>query len=456
MSLAFWDKIKKLPKFLETSALDPSEQADRIRRTERNIVLPVKFLVVAVLFYYLFQKKLLDDSTSTQEVVQSTVRQFFLVCVMLNIGGASVLLTMDWLPFRVVQFTVFGISLLDTLFMSGLILITGGFESMIFWIFLGLIARNAISIPSAPYQLTLNVIVSICYLAAGLLDVAINKFDPPPGPQEDVAPENFIMRLALLWLMTACCYAIQILLDRQRRAEEEAREFALRQEQLRSTSRLAAEIAHQLKNPLGIINNAAFNLQRNVKEGKATITQAIRIIREEVDRSDRIITNLMGYARLAEDPLEKIEVVEELDRAIDLVLPSVINYPIELTREYSPPLPPLMMQRSHLNEIFVNILLNAREAMPNGGKIKVAAQPGPDYSVLVNITDNGPGVPLEIREKIFEPYYTTKEKGSGLGLAIVRHNIEIYGGSVKIKSELGKGTEFLLTLPAKSLMKIRR
>ncbi len=456
MNLTFWDKVKQVPKFLETNTLDPSEQADRIRRTERNIILPVKLLVIVVLFYYLFQKKLGNETDTTQDVVLATVRQFFLVCVMLNIGGASVLMTMDWLPFRVVQFTVFGISLLDTLFLSGLILITGGFDSMIFWIFLGLIARNAISIPSAQFQLTLNVIVSACYMAAGLAEIAINKFEPLPGPQEEVAPESAIMRLALLWLMTACCYAIQILLDRQRRAEDEAREFALRQEQLRATSRLAAEIAHQLKNPLGIINNAAFNLQRNVKEGKATITQAIRIIREEVDRSDRIITNLMGYARLAEDPLEKIDVIEELNRSVDLVLPSVINYPIEVIREFAPNLPPLMMQRSHLNEIFVNLLLNAREAMPNGGKIKITAQPGEDFSVLVTISDTGPGVPLEIREKIFEPYYTTKEKGSGLGLAIVRHNIEIYGGTAKIKSELGIGTEFILTLPAKSLMKLRK
>lgn len=454
MSQAFWDKLKKLPKFLETAQVEPGELADRIRRTERNIVLPVKLLVVAVLFYYLFQKNILDQPTNAQEVVLEVLRRFFLVCVVLNIGGASVLLTMDWLPFRVVQMTVFGMALLDVLFMSGLLLITGGFESMIFWVFLGLIARNAISIPAAPYQLTLNVIVSLCYLSAGLAYVAINRFDPPTEPEGST--ESYFLRLVLLLLMTACCYAIQVLLDRQRRAEEDAREFALRQEQLRATSRLAAEIAHQLKNPLGIINNAAFNLQRNVKEGKATITQAIRIIREEVDRSDRIITNLMGYARLADDPLEKINVIEELDRAIELVLPAVINYPIQLAREYSPVLPTLMMQRSHLNEIFVNVLLNAREAMPNGGEIKVTAHAGDDYSVRVTISDNGPGIPLEIREKIFEPYYTTKEKGSGLGLAIVRHNIEIYGGSVKIESELGKGSRFILTLPAKSLMKVRR
>ena len=151
--------------------------------------------------------------------------------------------------------------------------------------------------------------------------------------------QSFLLRLTLLLLMTVCCYAIQVLLDRQRRAEDEAREFALRQEQLRATSRLAAEIAHQLKNPLGIINNAAFNLQRNVKEGKATITQAIRIIREEVDRSDRIITNLMGYAKLSDDPLEKIGVTEELDRAIGLVLPPIIDYPVRVIRDYSPVLP---------------------------------------------------------------------------------------------------------------------
>src|SRR6185295_2680035 len=138
----------------------------------------------------------------------------------------------------------------------------------------------------------------------------------------------------------------------QRRALAEAREFSLRQEQLQATGRLAAEIAHQLKNPLGIINNAAFTLQRTVKEGKK-ITQQIQIIREEVERSDRILTELMGYAQLSEGKVEKIDVTEELDRAIDRVFPLGAKYEVEIRRDYAPALPPLLLQRNHLSEVFV-------------------------------------------------------------------------------------------------------
>ncbi|MBI3417945.1 MAG: GHKL domain-containing protein [Verrucomicrobia bacterium] len=264
------------------------------------------------------------------------------------------------------------------------------------------------------------------------------------------------MRIFLLLLMTACGYGVQVLLDRQRRAEEEAREFALRQEQLRSAGRLAAEIAHQMKNPLGIINNAAFTLQRSVKEGKSTITQQIQIIREEVERSDRIITELIGYARLAEGQVEKLDVVQELDRAIDQVLPAAANYQIEVRREYGTALPPVMFQRSHLSEVFVNLLQNAREALEGRGVIEVTVHYGEDYSVVVTITDNGPGIPAELREKIFDAYFTTREKGTGLGLSIVKHNVETYGGSVQVESELGKGTRFILVFPGRTLMKLRK
>jgi signal transduction histidine kinase len=248
---------------------------------------------------------------------------------------------------------------------------------------------------------------------------------------------------------------VKVLVERQRRALAEAREFALRQDQLQATGRLAAEIAHQLKNPLGIINNAAFTLQRTVKEGK-TITQQIQIIREEVDRSDRILTELMGYARLSEGKVEKLEITQELDRAIDQVFPKAAPYDITVQRDYGPALPPLLAQRGHLSEVFVNILQNAREAMGGKGLIKVSARYGGNFDVIVKIEDNGPGIPPEKLEKIFEPYFTTKEKGTGLGLAIVKHNTELYNGTVQVESELGKGTLFTIRLPAKTIINIKK
>jgi len=109
-----------------------------------------------------------------------------------------------------------------------------------------------------------------------------------------------------------------------------------------------------------------------------------------------------------------------------------------------------------LSEVFVNLLQNAREAMQARGNIWLSTAYREDYSVVIHIRDDGPGIAPASVEKIFEPYYTTKEKGTGLGLAIVKHNTEINGGTVRVESELGKGTEFVLNFPAKSLFKLRK
>jgi len=111
------------------------------------------------------------------------------------------------------------------------------------------------------------------------------------------------------------------------------------------------------------------------------------------------------------------------------------------------------MQRGHLREVFSNLLKNAREATGDGGKIKVSARQEVDDTVVVTVSDNGPGVPAERLEQIFEAYYTTKPKGTGLGLAIVRNNMELYGGSVRAESVLGQGARFILRFPARTVLK---
>jgi len=248
---------------------------------------------------------------------------------------------------------------------------------------------------------------------------------------------------------------VQVLFEKQRQAGEEAREFNSRQAQLRSAGRLAAQIAHQIKNPLGIINNAAYSLQRALQEGKGTGVQQIQIIREEVERSDRIITKLMGYAQLAEGQVEKLSIYEELDRAVAEVFPPGTTYDVKIEKDYGLYLPPLLMQRGHLSEILVNLLQNAREAMNGEGHLKVTARQGPENSIIITVSDNGPGIPKDRLEKIFQPYFSTKEKGTGLGLSIVKHNTEIYGGVVRVESELGKGSKFIVHLPTRTFMRLQ-
>jgi signal transduction histidine kinase len=159
----------------------------------------------------------------------------------------------------------------------------------------------------------------------------------------------------------------------------------------------------------------------------------------------------MDYGRLSEGRIEKISPVEELDRALAQVFPPGVADDFKIHREVGGDFPPMLMQRNHLVEILVNLLQNAREACPKGGDIFVQAFCRKNYTVEFVVRDFGPGIPPDKLKRIFEAYYTTKEKGTGLGLAIVRHNVELYNGKLEVESVLGKGAKFTVIFPAKTL-----
>jgi signal transduction histidine kinase len=234
---------------------------------------------------------------------------------------------------------------------------------------------------------------------------------------------------------------------------QEAAEFASREGQLHSAGRLAAEFAHQIKNPLAIINNTAYSLQRLLRENRNAI-QHIEIIQEEVARADKVVTQIMGYAQLSEGRVEKLKVSEEIDRAVEQVFPPGAPTAgaggVKLIRHVHGNFPALLMQRGHFGDILVNLLLNARQALAEKGTVQLTATCNRDQAVEIVVTDDGPGIPPDKVERIFEPYFTTKEKGTGLGLTIVKHNVELYGGTVRVESVLGQGAKFTVILPAKS------
>jgi len=457
--------------FRALAAVPPPPQEmvhDRIRFVERGVGIPVKGVILVFLTFLLFFSGWLGDLPGIQQEVLGYVRTFFLLYFALSVGAGLIHWEMEEVSTRLLIPVTSAMAILDGAMLSLLTLVTGGFDSILYWAFLGLVVRNAAVIPSADVQITINLVVSLGYLLAGVLDhwvagtelelirttgrgtVSGGFFDEGGMP----ITESLILRMLLLLLLTICCAGIQILSDRQRQRELDAREFQIKQQQLEAAGRLAAEIAHQLKNPLGVINNAAFTLQRTVKEGKK-ITQQISIIQEEVGRSDRIITELMGYARLSEGRVERVDLNDELDRAVAEVLPPGAEFAIRVHRDYTPGLPHLLGQRGHFAEVFANLLTNAREAMEGRGQLFLATRTGPDFSVVVTVRDTGPGIPPERLKQVFEPYFTTKNRGTGLGLAIVKNNTELYGGSVVVDSELGKGTQFTVTLPARSLMRLR-
>jgi signal transduction histidine kinase len=173
-----------------------------------------------------------------------------------------------------------------------------------------------------------------------------------------------------------------------------------------------------------------------------------------VERADQTITKLMGYSQLAEGRVERLTLSEEIDRAIAQAVPPAAKYPVHVEQDVSTELPALLMQKGHLSEILVNLIQNAREAFVGGkGRITIRAKADPDQAVILSIADDGPGIPKGRAEKIFQAYYTTKEKGTGLGLSIVKNNIELYGGTVRVESELGKGTCFVLQFPTRTIVR---
>jgi signal transduction histidine kinase len=459
LARAFVALLDRLVPLLVIPVPEPAELLRRITMMERHIILPLKAAGIAMLLYSFYSSRWIGNVLGALEISVEWTQYFLWFYIAANLVVGSLLMIMNRLPLAAIQWLVYVSCLLDALFLSALTLVTGGYDSILYWLFLGLIVRSAVSVPRGTSQLMLNVTLSACYVLAGVIDISIAEnlderdrvLSGLAGPIGDSA-EPLLLRLVLLLLMTVCSYGVQVLLERQRQAQEEAREFALREGQLKSAGRMAAEFVHQIKNPLAIINSAAYSLERAAKTGRSDYLEQIQIIQEEVERSDRIITQIMGYAQLSEGRVERVNVIDELQHAVDRVFPAGAGYPVKVQCDFGQGLPPLLMQRRHVSDTFINLLQNAREALEGKtGTVRVSAHATDDHSIEVRITDDGPGIPRDKYEKVFEPYYTTKEKGTGLGLASVKHNVELYGGKVRVESELGKGARFIVLFPARSL-----
>jgi signal transduction histidine kinase len=374
----------------------------------------------------------------------------------INLAVSLLLFFVGRLGWGWMRWVVFALSLIDSFFVALATLVAGGYSSGLYWLFAGLIVRNAFSVPVAALQIILNLAVCGFYAA-----MTAAQFSLREGASESdaesvgaaiagaVSLEDFGLRWVLLLLITACCYGIQVLYDRGRRDEAEKRELMLRTEQLHAAGRLAGEIAHQIKNPLAIINNAAFNLEKAIPRDNERVRAQVGIIREEVARSDRIISELMGYAQLAEGKVERLNVVDVMNAAIQRVFPAALGSGPKVETRFEPRLPVLLAQRQQIEETFVNLLTNARDAAGPNGWVRVSLASIPRRGLQVVVEDNGPGIAPENLNRIFEAYFTTKPQGTGLGLAIARHNAELYGGTLRAESKAGHGARFLLELPLK-------
>ncbi|MEO5721194.1 MAG: ATP-binding protein [Chthoniobacterales bacterium] len=224
---------------------------------------------------------------------------------------------------------------------------------------------------------------------------------------------------------------------------------------------LAGGIAHDFNNILNIILGYASQIEdRNAKPEQTAIS--VRVIKEAVERGATLVQQLLTSARQTEARLSSVDLnamLQEVERMLQATFPKMISFELELEEHF----PLVTADRSQLHQVLLNLCVNARDALPNGGTIclKTSLVPGDEVSrdftgadadcyACISVRDNGVGMPPEVKSHIFEPFYTTKEraKGTGLGLSVVYGVVNNHNGFVQVESEPGSGTLFTVYLPA--------
>jgi two-component system nitrogen regulation sensor histidine kinase NtrY len=255
----------------------------------------------------------------------------------------------------------------------------------------------------------------------------IRRMEPLPADQpRRGAPEFAALRTALREMAAG--------LERARAQEIEG-------ERLRAFRETARRVAHEMRNPLTPMRLAVAQLSRS---GAADQREAIEVLAAESDRLEQLAREFTEFGRLPEGPAAPVDFAELLADLARSSLPPTMSARLS----FHPDTPVLMGHYDPLRRAFSNILRNAAEASEQKGEIEISAAPAEGGRVRIEIRDHGPGVPAELVDRIFDPYYTGKAGGTGLGLALVKQTIEMHGGTISVSGTPGGGATFLVHLGA--------
>ena len=227
-----------------------------------------------------------------------------------------------------------------------------------------------------------------------------------------------------------------------------AQQQLIRSEKLASLGKLSAGVAHEINNPLtGILTFS--QLLRDQFPPESAEHQDLNVILKETIRCRTIVRGLLEFARQKPPDKSTVSIHDLMEEVIFIVSNQESFQNINLETVYGPDLCPLMADKDQLKQVFLNILINASEAMGGEGLLRISTQWVPDGSTAkIEFTDNGPGIEPENLNKLFDPFFTTKKMGTGLGLAVSYGIIKSHKGNIEVESELGRGTTITVTLPA--------
>jgi signal transduction histidine kinase len=233
---------------------------------------------------------------------------------------------------------------------------------------------------------------------------------------------------------------------------QKSRESLLQAEKMAMVGKLAAGMAHSIRNPFTSVKMRLFSLNRSLKLS-ATQKEDFDVISEEIRHVDTIVQNFLEFSRPPKLKILPVSPSTVVDQAVQLLKHRLKSYEVEVTLERERNLPEIDADPEQLKEVLVNLVVNACEAMEKGGSIVIREQEAPaqskDRLAVIRVSDNGPGIPESIRDKVLQPFFTTKEEGTGLGLSIAARIIAEHKGRMDVESNQGGGTTFTISLPLK-------
>jgi signal transduction histidine kinase len=267
-------------------------------------------------------------------------------------------------------------------------------------------------------------------------------------PVRDEVRRPVTVNVAIAPLITkdGSCVGRLVILDDITEREELERKL-VQADKLSSIGLLAAGVAHEVNTPLAVISTYAQMLAKQVA-GDEQKSKLLDKIARQTFRASEIVNSLLNFSRTSTTAFEDIDLNKVLRETLTLLEHQLQKASVQVETELAEGLPPIRGNSGKLQQVFLNLFLNARDAMDSGGTLRVATSIG-QHGVSVTVSDNGPGIPRENLARIFDPFFTTKaaRKGTGLGLSVSYGIVEEHGGVIEVESKPGEGTIFRLEFP---------
>jgi two-component system NtrC family sensor kinase len=242
--------------------------------------------------------------------------------------------------------------------------------------------------------------------------------------------------------IAGCVHVMKDITERKR-----AQEQLLQSEKLAALGRLAASLAHEINNPLQALSSGLRLLNRPTLDAEKR-KQYVAVAGREVERLVGIAERTIGFYRPTADDAAATDVHVLLDEMLALAGKELEHGHVVVRREWADHLSTIHAIANQLKQVFLNLILNAAQAMPDGGTLTISTGRAEDGSAIcVRFADTGHGIAPEHRDRIFEPFYTTREQGTGLGLSISYNIVQQHGGRIEVESQPGQGTVFAVILP---------